>query len=100
MAWGAELLAIDGVARQPGENPFGGVRERRRDAVAAEASRERQRRPQAMIGIMGFCAASKVPGSVPGLQFITPYAGEPMGPFSEVDVALPMVTGMHGLFKQ
>ena len=54
----------------------------------------------AMIGIMGFCAASKLPGSVPGLQFIKPYAGEPMGPFSEVDSALPMVTGMLDLFKQ
>ena len=54
----------------------------------------------AMIGIMGFCAASKVPGSVPGLQFITPCAGEPMGPFSEIDSALPMVTGMLELFKQ
>jgi len=54
----------------------------------------------AMIGIMGFAAASKVPGSVPGLQFIAPYAGEPMGPFSEVDSALPMVTGMLELFKQ
>merc|ERR1712129_333288 len=54
----------------------------------------------AMIGIMGFCAASKVPGSVPGLQFITPSAGEPMGPFSEIDSALPMVTGMLELFKQ
>ena len=65
MAWGAELLAIGGVARQPAENPFGGVRERRRDAVAAEASRERQRRPQAMMGIMGFCSEACVPGSVP-----------------------------------
>ncbi len=67
MAWGAELLAIGGVARQPAENPFGGVRERRRDAVAAEASRERQRRPQAMMGIMGFCSEACVPGSVPFL---------------------------------
>ena len=67
MAWGAELLAIDGVARQPAENPFGGVRKRRRDAVAAEASRERQRRPQAMMGIMGFCSEACVPGSVPFL---------------------------------
>jgi hypothetical protein len=54
----------------------------------------------AMIGIMGFCAAAKVPGSVPGLTFIAPYAGEPMGPFSATDSALPMVTGMLELFAK
>ena len=85
MAWGAELLAIGGVARQPAENPFGGVRKRRRDAVAAEASRERQRRPQAMMGIMGFCSEACVPGSVPFLHSIEGfphYDGNVMIPFS------------------
>ena len=71
------------------------------DAVDVRAANKELKNGRlAMIGIMGFCAASKVPGSVPGLQFITPYAGEPMGPFSEVDSALPMVTGMLDLFKQ
>jgi len=54
----------------------------------------------AMIGIMGFCAAAKVPGSVPGLTFIAPYAGQPMGPFSATDSALPMVSSMLELFAQ
>lgn len=35
----------------------------------------------AMIGIFGFLAAEKVPGSVPLLSFIKPYAGETMAPF-------------------
>mmetsp|Transcript_50233 Transcript_50233/g.99251 ORF Transcript_50233/g.99251 Transcript_50233/m.99251 type:complete len:269 (-) Transcript_50233:201-1007(-) len=37
----------------------------------------------AQIGIMGFCAASKVPGSVPALSgIIQPYGGEYMEPFA------------------
>jgi len=48
----------------------------------------------AMIGIMGFVAATKGP-LVPFLDGkIAPYAGEPMAPFSEVDVSLPMVKEM------
>jgi len=36
----------------------------------------------AQIGIMGFMAAEKVPGSVPAItSFIKPYAGETMAPF-------------------
>jgi hypothetical protein len=54
----------------------------------------------AMIGIMGFAAAAKVPGSVPALNFIPPYAGEPMGPFVASDSALPFVTDMLGYFQQ
>ena len=37
----------------------------------------------AMIGIFGFMAESKVPGSVPALEgLIKPYAGEYMAPFT------------------
>ena len=36
----------------------------------------------AMIGLMGFLAAAKTPGSVPALTFIPPYDGALMEPFS------------------
>jgi len=48
----------------------------------------------AMFGIMGFAAAAKVPGSVPALTFIPSYAGEPMAPFSAINIDLPMVADM------
>ena len=35
----------------------------------------------AMLGIMAFLSASKVPGSVPALSFIQPYDGDYMAPF-------------------
>ena len=44
----------------------------------------------AMLGIFGFMAESKVPGSVPGLsEIVKPYAGEYMAPFTaEASAAL------------
>merc|ERR1712060_746122 len=49
----------------------------------------------AMIGIMGFVAAAKVPGSVPALAgVVKPYAGEVMGVFSAADASLPFVSAM------
>ena len=36
----------------------------------------------AMIGLMGFLSASKVPGSVPALTFIPAYSGDYMQPFA------------------
>ena len=35
-----------------------------------------------MLGIFGFLAESKVPGSVPVLSFIQPYDGDYMAPFA------------------
>lgn len=49
----------------------------------------------AMLGIMGFMAESKVPGSVPALGgLIKPYAGEVMAPFSQTNIDLPFVKEM------
>merc|ERR1712087_1016535 len=43
----------------------------------------------AMIGLFGFLAEAKVPGSVPALSgLIKPYAGEVMAPFSPSDYSL------------
>jgi len=54
----------------------------------------------AMLGIMGFLAESKVPGAVPALKgLITPYAGEPMSPFSASD-SLPLVKEMLESFPK
>ena len=35
----------------------------------------------AMLGMFGFVAAAKIPGSVPALSFIPPYSGDFMAPF-------------------
>jgi len=49
----------------------------------------------AMLGIMGFLAEQKVPGSVPALSgIVKPYAGEIMAPFSSVNADLPFVKDM------
>jgi len=49
----------------------------------------------AMLGIMGFMAESKIPGSVPAIgNFVKPYAGEVMAPFAASDASLPFVSDM------
>jgi hypothetical protein len=50
----------------------------------------------AMLGIFGFAAETKIPGSVPALTSLglEPYSGEYMAPFAAGDMSLPYVTEM------
>merc|ERR1719224_83919 len=49
----------------------------------------------AQVGVLGFLAEQKVPGSVPALTgLVKPYAGEVMAPFSATDAGLPFVKAM------
>jgi len=50
----------------------------------------------AQLGIMGFVAEARVPGSVPGLAGlnIAPYSGECMAPWGPADTSVPLVKEM------
>merc|ERR1712060_834973 len=76
-------------------DPFGFTKklspEKKAKSLVAEVNNGRL----AMLGIMGFMAESKVPGSVPALGgLIKPYAGEVMAPFSQTNIDLPFVKEM------
>ena len=63
-------------------DPFNLSKNKSEEAKAEELIRELNNGRLAMIGIMGFLAADKVPGSVPLLADIArPYSGDSMAPF-------------------
>ena len=76
-------------------DPFGFNKNKSDEWKAKKLQTEINNGRLAMIGIFGFIAESKVPGSVPFLTgLIKPYDGEVMGPFSMADADLPFVTDM------
>jgi len=63
-------------------DPFGLSKSRSEEAKASGLLTDNNNGRLAMIGIMGFMAAEKVPGSVPALEgILKPYAGDVMIPF-------------------
>jgi len=62
-------------------DPFGFTSKLSEEAKAKKLNAEVNNGRLAMIGLMGFCAAAKVPGSVPALTFIPAYDGDFMIPF-------------------
>jgi len=65
--------------------------EQKEESLLAEINNGRL----AMLGIMGFLAEAKVPGSVQLLSgVIKPYSGEVMAPFTENDIGMPFVKEM------
>ena len=76
-------------------DPFGFSKNASPEAKASGLVKEINNGRLAMLGIFGFVAESKVPGSVPALSgLIKPYSGEVMAPFSAGDTILPYVENM------
>jgi len=76
-------------------DPFGFTKKMSDEKKATSLKAEINNGRLAMLGIMGFVAASSVEGSVPALAgLIEHYDGEVMAPFSASDSSLPYVSDM------
>jgi len=71
-------------------DPFGFSKSKSAEAKERGLLVELNNGRAAQLGIIGFLAESKIPGSVPLLSgVVKPYAGEVMAPFTNADLSLP-----------
>jgi hypothetical protein len=76
-------------------DPAGATKKLSDEARARKLNIEINNGRLAMFGLMSLISEAKVPGSVPALAgLLKKYDGQPMAPFSENDVSLPIVEGM------